>query len=798
MTNEAPHERTMNIESLEYQTRPHPPATLRVATSPHRYAKRCWRVRAGRCEQSAGFSIEPLETRVAPASVLTFTDVDGDKVKVVASSGDLNAVGVATFANVGAGQQLQLLTLSDPSIADANISTIVTKSAAGDGLVNIGRISASGVDLGKVIIKGDLGGIICGDGNAVTGPGLKLLSVRSMGIHGTATQGPSGDLLSVVEGALGALKVTGDINDASIGARNFADFADGKIGSIFVGGSVIGVSTLRGGVFSTGEMTSVIIRGDLAGSVDCGGFLASLKVGGSVLGRHDTFTGRISSSGDIGSVKIGHDIRGGAGTATGTVFSKGKINSLKVGGSVIGGSGDTNFLFGSTPVMGQITALGNIGTIKIGHDLIGASGKATGTIQSLGDIFSIVIGGSLVGGPSDESGKIDVGGKLDSLRIAGSMVGGSGNQHTFTDGDGVVHEGQVFAVDPIETVKIGRDLVGGSGIASAEIRAKAGLGFVTIAGSLIGGSGRASAQLASGAGFGGVKIGGDMVGGSDLFSGFIISAGDIVSVTIAGSLLGGSANSTGEIRAVGDISRLKIGGDLRGGSIAGTAPDLDRAGYIEADSIASVAIGGSIFAGFDDSTGGNLLHNASIRVADDIGAIKVHGSLVGNSTPNGLSRVIISARGQEALAPDTTSDIAIQSLSIRGSVQLAAILAGFDPDDTDTAGSNGNASIGAVKVGRDWIASSITAGVQDGGATGFGTAGDTVINNAGDAIIARIASILIKGVVTGSALAGDHFGFTAQQIGSFKSLGFTATLTSGSDTPIELSPVTGDVSVREV
>jgi hypothetical protein len=735
-------------------------------------------------------NIEPLECRVAPASVLTFTDVDGDKVKVIASSGDLNASGVATFANVGAGQQLQSLNLADPSFAHANISTIVIKSATGDGLVNIGSITALSLDLGKVMIKGDLGHITCGDRNAETGPGLKLLNVRSIGVQGTATQTAGGHLFSTIDGALGTLKVSGDIVGASFGATNHADLSDGKINRIFVGGSVIGE------FFSNGDMTSVVIRGDFTGSIGCGGLLASLKVGGSLLGG-DEFVAGISAN-EIGSVKIGRDIRGGAAVASGTVVSLGKIRSLRVGGSVIGGSGDTDYHLNTTPVIGQIVALGDIGTIKIDHDLIGTSGKGTGTIQSLGDISSIVIGGSLVAGPSDESAKIDSGGEISSLRIAGSIFGGSGNQNTFADENAVVHEGQVFAVGTIGTVKVGRDVVGGSGIASAEIRSKVDLGSVTIGGSLIGHSGLGCAQLTSGADMGAVKIGGDMVGGSSQASGLIISEGDLASLTIGGSLLGGSAYLTGEILAFGDIGPLKIGGDLRGGSIIGTAPDLDRSGYVEGRRIASVTIGGSMIAGIDNSNAGRLLHNASISAADDIGAITVGGSLVGNVTENGLSRIVISARGQKTVTPGATSDIAIKSLTIRGSVQLAAILAGFGPGDPDYAGSNGNASIGAVTVGHDWIASSITAGVQDGGGVGFGTVGDAIINNGGDSIIARIANILIKGIVSGSAGGSDHFGFTAQQIGSFKCLGFTATLTSATDSPIELSPVTGDVTIREV
>ena len=59
-----------------------------------------------------------------------------------------------------------------------------------------------------------------------------------------------------------------------------------------------------------------------------------------------------------------------------------------------------------------------------------------------------------------------------------------------------------------------------------------------------------------------------------------------------------------------------------------------------------------------------------------------------------------------------------------------------------------------------------------------------MINNAADAIIAKIASITIKGIVVG---------FTAQQIGAFKSLNFTTSLIAA---PINLAPM-GDVTIRE-
>src|SRR5262245_59121748 len=158
-------------------------------------------------------SIELLEPRLAPASVLNFTDVDGDKVSVTSSRGDLS--GKATFANVGVGQQLQVLDLTGAAFQGANVSTAVTRAVTGDGLVNIGRINATGRDLSTVTIKGDLGQIDAGDANLST-PGLKRLSVRSMGRFGLTTQGGVGNLFSDINGTLGALNVARNIDDAQI------------------------------------------------------------------------------------------------------------------------------------------------------------------------------------------------------------------------------------------------------------------------------------------------------------------------------------------------------------------------------------------------------------------------------------------------------------------------------------------------------------------------------------------------------------------------------------------------------
>jgi hypothetical protein len=176
----------------------------------------------------------------------------------------------------------------------------------------------------------------------------------------------------------------------------------------------------------------------------------------------------------------------------------------------------------------------------------------------------------------------------------------------------------------------------------------------------------------------------------------------------------------------------------------------------------------------------------------------VKGSIIGSIGQFGdITDVLISAQGQAM--PTATTDLAIGKISIGGRVERAQILAGYkfvafsNPTPTPT---NGNAQIGTVSVGGDWIASDLIAGVQNGGTAGFGDAGDTVIG--GGASIAKIAKIIIGGIVEGTVATGDQFGFESHAIGSFKINGFAITVPAAPGS-VALSIITGsDVTVRTV
>jgi hypothetical protein len=298
-----------------------------------------------------------------------------------------------------------------------------------------------------------------------------------------------------------------------------------------------------------------------------------------------------------------------------------------------------------------------------------------------------------------------------------------------------------------------------------------------------------------------VKIGGDVKGASGPGSGSIIASGTLVSAVINGSIVGGTGAGAGGVFTTVDIGSVKVGHHLIGGSIADVDGNLDLTGCIvTSGGIDSVIIDGSVIAGIDNSTAGNLFVSGSIRAENDIDSITIKGSLLGNATTNGFTPAIISARGQAVPPSDGTPDRAIQSLTIGGRVDHAQILGGYD---TGLNTRNGNAVIGTVIVGGNWIASDLVAGARvdadpDTAPNFFGDADDEpiLIITGGDA---RIESIAIKGLVIGTAASGDHYGFVAPEILSFKSLNFTATLSSEL-TPdvIELSIPTGDVTIREV
>jgi hypothetical protein len=176
--------------------------------------------------------------------------------------------------------------------------------------------------------------------------------------------------------------------------------------------------------------------------------------------------------------------------------------------------------------------------------------------------------------------------------------------------------------------------------------------------------------------------------------------------------------------------------------------------------------------------------DSSIRAGRDIGKLKIGGA---------VDALQVSAQG--VVRPTSKADLAIGSITIAGNVTNSTFLAGYDRFGNPL---NSHAQIGAVSVTGNWTASSLVAGVMDVDADGFGDADDALIDNS-TGPVAKIASIVITGDVTGTAGATDHFGFVAEQIAKALIKGMVQNLTAGTET-IDLAgnPATNDISIREV
>jgi hypothetical protein len=466
--------------------------------------------------------------------------------------------------------------------------------------------------------------------------------------------------------------------------------------------------------------------------------------------------------------------------------------------------------------VGNIDATGtDLGAVAIHGDL----GKINaGSIQSLSVRSMGRVGLDSQGGAGDLNSNIA--GGLGSLHVSGDVIGEfiiAGSIGTVTIGGSLIGDsragsGHIRSGNNIGAVKIGGDVDGGTGNLSGVIWGE-NIASISIGGSVIGGADANSSfngLLKSDLSMGPVRIGHDLLGGSSIFAGNITVGTTLASLTVGGSIVGGTATESGEVRAFEGMGPVRIGHDLVGGSISGSASLVESGDIICGNGrIASVFIGGSIISGIDDSSGA-LADNASIRAGHDIGSLTVKGNIIGNLTPNGESRVEISAVGQKAQG--TTTDLAIGTISVGGSVERADFAAGYDAADTP---KNADAQVGAVTVGGDWVASNLIAGVVPGGDGLFGTVDDKSINGAGTTnnpnIVSKISSVVIAGGVFGtptSESSTDHFGFDAQWIASFKYGGVTVSLKPGADNDgFSLFPPgdfahkvgsTGDVTVREV
>lgn len=481
-------------------------------------------------------TIEGLEARIAPASLtLTYTDIDGDQVKIIASKPGPTAPPLTlddlTFTDGDPDGQLAKLNLTDPAFDGASIVFKVSKKGDGDGFAHVGFVDATEIDLKKLVVRGDLGKIRAGvfddDGDR-----LELLSIRSMGEFGLTTQGGEGDLQSVISGGFDRLKIAGDFKSFLLATT----LREG-ISSISVGGDVAGT------INCFAEIRSVHIHGDLSGSV-AGQEVKRVQIDGDVHGR-------ISSSNSIISTRIKGDLTGEVRGAS--------LGGVRVDGNVVGHEEEFS---------GTIRAVDHVKRIWIGGDLVG--GNLTGSESlthtgaiSAGSISSVVIRGSLIAGVDSGEGKLELSGgiyalfDIGSVQIGDSIIGNETHPALIIaeyggvppdDGGAAISIGKVSVRNNVEFAEILAGLDG----AHIPSEMDAFIGTVTVGKNWVASSIVAGARDQGAPGFGV----GDTLARPE--GDWIIA--QIAKINIKGNVMGSAASSDAFGFVAGEVTKLMIGG----------------------------------------------------------------------------------------------------------------------------------------------------------------------------------------------------------------------------------------------
>jgi hypothetical protein len=715
----------------------------------------------------------------------------------------------------------------------------------GDGLSKIGGINATGLTLGNVSIEGDLGQIDVGVASSKIA--LKSLTVSSLFANGFASQPTniSGNdaLESKIVGGIQLLHVQGNlegfihvVDGNSIVGNSIKTTAPGNIGKVIVDGSLRGNATVAATSDNTGSINAqgtigsveVLGMGDDAetkgliggGGKNSGSIIASKKIGtitvkDSLVGGGGLNSGSIIGSASVSKVTVGDDIVGGVGISSGTIQGL-SIKQVSVVDTIKGGTGDNS---------GSVTSSGLLSNITV-KEIIGGNGKTSGGIR-VDDLGKAAITGSVTGGAGIDSGVVLSDNGITSLVISQNIVGGTG-----------AGSGGVLTNGLLKSVVVNGGITGGSVVNTGFIGSQSRIASVKVAGAVTGGTGDQSGRVYSAGSIDNVDVL-KLVGGEGDGSGSILAASDpaiggtIKSATIALGLQGGAGESSGTVISLNDIGKITIGTRLQPAGLVG-GEDKFSGSIIAAGSIGKlkgkpngILIYGSVEGGTGDQSG-------MIHAGGSAGLIEIRGGLTGEDGASGEESGIVRVDGQlKSLIVDAglnnasvlvgadlvkavigsgvtdstirafgaadpavkTGDIAIGSLTVEGAVTGSQILAGYDQDGN---GLNADASIKFVRVTGNWTASDLVAGVLSTDGV-FGNSDDARIDGGidRDGFIATIAKVQILGSIAGSADAGDHFGFVAEQITSFEASGTKLALTTLPGEVVEV-PGTDDVTVREV
>ena len=557
-------------------------------------------------------TIEPLEPRIAPATLINprtvqYTDSDGDLVTVSVSKGAFVFPYQFVMTPSGIGEYLDTLKFyGQKEFNKANLTiTAEPTELGGDGKVNIGLIAASrlshgtftfvreGIQLGKVIVDGDLAGIHVGkSGDSLA---LKLLDVGSMGTQ----EGLVDDhRYTNIFGNVRKIHIRGNVEDANISVhRDLFSPApiQGSIGVLEIDGSVIGGN--RDGSawisFDT-KLGKAVIKGDVIGGA--GRFSGAI----SRLFPDDEYRW-VNADANIKRLEIHGSLIGGEGEWSGVVGAA-FVNHLLVKGDVVGGSAKNSGwigaavegrdirIEGSANGTGCVYSNGTIKHLKIGGDLVGGQSKGTPLIESgllKARVFQrIEFGGSLIAGEQSGSESFGVGAIRAEYRIGSLAIGGEVLGHS--DHPVIISAGQSIGTVAVKQSFTASEILIGYG-------ASVSTGLFTFWNTRhLGGTswleGESFSRLTT---FTALDYRGVVFSGKIHLKSLIVG-GDFAASSVAVGVLSGADGVFGtdddsQMSGTASIAKIVIGGQAKGDTVADTRHFGIVAGTIAAFSVGGIA-----------------------------------------------------------------------------------------------------------------------------------------------------------------------------------------------------------------
>jgi hypothetical protein len=372
-----------------------------------------------------------------------------------------------------------------------------------------------------------------------------------------------------------------EINFASgVGPIRVFQLTDGlQITTGHLVGFYPGSSVSRVGISVAGAINSLRINGNFGqyitnpqtglqipdSYIDAGGPSGTI---GSLIVTGD-LNGTISATGTIGSIFVGHDVEAGIiarGQTTGLALGSLKVQGgLRDGALVINGSAGSIVINGTLGTStGSLNILGNVNAISVG-----ANHKLTNSDLAL----SLTVGGYLrnltVYGTI--SGSVNVGSDLTNLRVTGSgaatvlltgniSVGGRIQNATFTGGS---IGGSVIASNSIGTFTINRGSLLVPAIVESQI---AGIGFFRILGGLS--YGLYGSLLAQSGQNDRIDISGNL--------GDSVNTATVTALTGSTFRIRGTVATHANVQVSGQLNLLEVDGNIETGAVIAAHPLLKQ------------------------------------------------------------------------------------------------------------------------------------------------------------------------------------------------------------------------------